>query len=238
MPDRFRWLHPDAAASLAKMEADYPGCFFYSDVFRNAYGSRHRRHKNRDKRILRGKSAIYTGKKPGTSAHSFGLCTDDMVGDNIKRLRELLEDPGFVKEDYDALKRQYGWVCHRDGPEGGDHKMESEFWHYNYFGDDMDRWLSHCGRKTSGGVEAKVIYNYGPFTLDPPGVVEHLKRLGYLDADTDPSSSELRAAVRKFQDYWTLNPDGAAGPDTQRTLLYVGGTFRDTEANEHNLQGL
>jgi hypothetical protein len=217
MPKRFRFLHPDAARSLLQMEKDYPGVFFYSDVLRNANGSRHRRRKNRDKRIRQGKTPIYTGKKPGFSAHSFGLCTDDMVRDNMRRLAAHLEEPEISKADYDAVKKQYGWWCHRDGPNGGDHSRGHEEWHYNWFGDDPERWLDHSGRKTSGGVEAKVQALYGPFILDPAGVKEHLDRLGYA---TD------KAGIEAFQGDWTLSADGKAGPITQRTLLYVGAEFR------------
>ena len=226
MPDRFQWLAPEAAASLLKLEQAYPGCFYYSDVFRNARGSANRRKKNRKKRMKRGLSPIYTGKKPGSSAHSFGYCTDDMVEVNIQRLRRRLDDPGFNKSDYDALKREFGWVCHRDGPNGGDHRMEHEFWHFNYLGDDLSRWMSHSNRKTSGGVEAKVLYNYGPFTLDPDGIREHLDRIGYF-----PNHE----GITRFQKDWTLTADGIAGPETQRTLLYVGATFRDSNNDDHDL---
>jgi hypothetical protein len=149
-----------------------------------------------------------------------------MVTDNLRRLRRFLEDPQFDKRDYDLLMRRYGWRCHRDGPHG-DHKRGSEEWHFNYFGDDNDRWLRHSHRRTSGGLEAKLNYFYGPFTLDADGIVEHLARLGFAEAN-EPIASQVSA----FQYRWTLDTDGVAGPQTQRVLLYVGAQFRDSAGNE------
>jgi hypothetical protein len=224
MPVRYRFLRPEAHESLKTLEAAYPACFYFTDVFRNASGSRGRRKKNRAKRIRQGKSAIYTGKKPGFSAHSFGLCFDLDVKRTLRNLQRITEDAGFDKADLDAVLKEHGWWCHRDGPNGGDHRRGHEDWHFNFFGDDPDRWLSHSNRKTSRGVEAKVMYENGPFTLNAEGVEEHLMRLGYNNAS--------KAAIQSFQRDWTLDADGIAGPDTQRTLLYVGARIIDTNADE------
>lgn len=227
LPLRYRFLEPGAHESLVLLEQDFPGCVYYTDVFRNATGSKRRREKNRRKRIEKGQSAIYTGLLPGSSGHGFGLCTDHFVSDNIRRLRRHLDDPEFDKEDYDLLLRNYGWYCHRDGPHG-DHKRGSEWWHFNYFGDDPDRWLSHSHRRTKGGLDAKIDAMYGPFTLDAAGIEETLLRLGYLIDDSHPVAD----AVRAFQETWTLSVDGIAGPVTQRVLLYVGAGFRDSDGND------
>lgn len=218
MPERYRFLHPEAHAALRQLEAQYPGTFYYTDVFRNATGSKKRREKNRDARVRRGQSAIYTGKLPGFSAHSYGLSFDLDVHRSLKNLRRTEGDPGLSKADLDAVLKQHGWWCHRDGPDGGDHARGHEDWHFNYFGDDPDRWLGHSRRKTSGGVEAKVNYLYGPFVLDLDGIYEHLTRLGY---------TANKAGIKTFQSDWTLPDDGVAGPQTQRTLLYVGASFRN-----------
>lgn len=227
MPVRYRFLDPAAHDSLRDLEKAYPGVFYYTDVFRNASGSRGRRKKNRERRIRAGKSAIYAGKKPGFSAHSYGLSFDLDVDRSLRNLRTQLEDRELDKADLDAVLKEYGWWCHRDGPHGGDHRRGAEDWHYNYFGDDPDRWLSHSYQKTSGGVEAKIQYLYGPFTLDRQGVAEHLDRLGYLRNWLTYDDDTVKKAVADFQREWTLEPDGVAGPVTQRTLLYVGAEFRD-----------
>ena len=229
LPVRYRFAHPQAHASMLRLEADYPYCIYYSDMFRNASGSKGRRRKNRDKRVEKGLSAIHTGLLPGSSGHGFGMCADHMVSANLRRLRVFLEDPEFDKEDYDLLMRGYGWYCHRDGPRG-DHKRGSEEFHYNYFGDDPDRWLAHSNRRTSGGLEAKLNYKYGPFTLDAAVLPAHLTELGY-------DAGRLTDAVKAFQSDWTMVnaagvPDGIAGPQTQRVLLYVGATFRDGDGND------
>jgi hypothetical protein len=220
MPERYRFLHPEARYALLNLEADWPGIFYYTDVFRNATGSKRRRIKNRENRVRRGLSAIYTGMKPGFSAHGYGFSFDLDVDRSLKNLRKQTEDPQLSKEDLDGVLKEHGWWCHRDGPHRGDHKRGSEDWHYNYFGDDPDRWLGHSGQKTSGGVEAKVQYLYGPFTLEPSAIPTHLTNLGY-------DAGLLRQAIIQFQKDWTLAPDGIAGPITQRTLLYVGAEFRD-----------
>ena len=209
MPERYQFLHPDAAASLFRVERLYPGVFRFSDVFRNATGSKKRREKNKRKR------GRYTGMLPGSSGHGFGLCVDHDVGGNLQRLAHSLEEP-VTKEDYDLLWREHGWFCHRDGLEG-DHRRGLEDYHYNWFGDDPERWLDHSHRKTSGGLEAKLNYLYGPFTLNREGVLEHLERLQYGPGE-----------VKRFQLDWTLSPDGVAGPQTQRVLLYVGAKFRSS----------
>lgn len=225
LPIRYRFAHPAAHESLVAIETDYPGVFFYSDFFRNASGSRGRRKKNRAKRIDKGQSPIHTGLLPGSSGHGFGLCKDHYVEPNLRRLRLHMDDPEASKEDYDLIWRKYGWYCHRDGPTGGDHKRGSEWWHYNYFGDDVDRWLAHSYRKTSGGLEAKIDAMYGPFVLDAGAVDAHLQRLGYRPGRRG------RTAIEQFQEDWTLTPDDVAGPRTQRVLLYVGAQFRDGEGN-------
>ncbi len=236
IPKRYRYLHTDAHRAMLAVENAHPGVFYYSDVFRNASGSKGRREKNRAGRIRQGKSAIYTGKKPGFSAHSYGLCFDLDVDRSLENLRDHLDDQEIDKADLDAILRQHGWWCHRDGPIRGDHKRGSEDWHFNYLGDDPDRWLGHSGQKTSGGVEAKVQYLHGPFTLDPQGVDEHLIRLGCMaDVDSQKQRAALRKdAIKKFQIAWTLvkpngEPDGVAGPVTQRTLLYVAAELRNSD---------
>ncbi len=223
VPDRYLFMDPLAAASMRALEKDFPDVFYHSDLFRNASGSKGRRHKNRARRVQLGKSDIYTGKLPGGSGHGFGQCLDHMVADNLRRTSLFLEEQ-FNKEEYDLVWRRYGWWCHRDGPEG-DHKKGHEWWHFNYFGDDPERWLAHSRRKTSGGLEAKLQYMHGPFTLDVGGVDEHLEHLGF-----DQRKREDR--IREFQKYWTLPMDGVAGPQTQRILLYVGAEFVDPDGND------
>ncbi len=222
LPKRYRFLHPQAHQSLRQLEINFPGCVYYSDAFRNASGSKGRREKNRAKSA----DNVYSGLLPGRSGHGFGLCLDHMVSDNLRRMRRFLEDPEFDKKDYDLLMRRYGWRCHRDGPHG-DHRRGPEEFHYNYFGDDNARWLAHSHRRTSGGLEAKLQYMYGPFTLDAGGIEEHLARLGHAAAN-----KTRKAQIIEFQERWTLPPDGIAGPQTQRVLLYVGAQFRDGDGND------
>jgi hypothetical protein len=210
LPQRFLYLHPAAADSLLRLENAYPCVFFYSDVFRDANGSRNRRFKNRERRERQGRPPLFTGKLPGSSGHNYGLCTDHDVSGNLKRLGRHL---GYMpsKEDYDLIWREYGWWCHRDGPDG-DHARGHEDWHFNYFGDDPDRWLSHSQRKTSGGIEAKLQYMYGPFAMSEGDVSRGLTELGYHN---------IGNRIGQFQRDWTLSADGIAGPQTQRVLCYL-----------------
>lgn len=216
VPDRYLGLHPDAAAALRRIESAFPGVFHYSDIFRNATGSKGRREKNKVRK------GYYTGKLPGSSAHGYGLCLDHDLDRNLRRLAKFMHAAHVDKEEYDEIWRNEGWWCHRDGPRG-DHRRGHEDWHFNYFGDDPERWLAHChGRSTAPGVEAKVQYLYGPFTLDAEGIHDHLERLGY-----DPNGGGHKAAIYKFQQDWTLSADGIAGPQTQRVLLFVGAELVD-----------
>ncbi len=217
MPKRYRYLDAQAHESLVSLEHAFPNCFYFSDVFRNATGSKGRREKNKARR------GYYTGKKPGTSAHSFGLAFDLHVDRTLRNLDRHL-DARLSKPELDEILKLYGWWCHRDGPNGGDNDRGSEDWHYNFFGDDPERWLEWSNCRTSGGIEAKIQYMHGPFTLSRDGVVEHLCRLGYMQFGTTITKS-----MKQFQRDWTLTPDGIAGLVTQRTLLYVGAELRRTD---------
>lgn len=236
VPDRYLGLHPDAAASLRRFEADYPGVSYYSDIFRNATGSKKRREKNKERK------GRYTGKLPGGSGHGYGLCLDHLVSDNLRRLTRFMRAGVVDKREYDELWNGYGWYCHRQGP-NGDHRRGHEDWHFNYFGDDPERWLGHChGRKTSPGLEAKLDYMYGPFTLDAGGIEDHLVRLGYLDGPVgDLRLGKARGSIERFQEDWTIGVadspqvDGIAGPVTQRVLLFVGAKLVNRNGEEIGL---
>ena len=221
LPERFRWLHPDAASSIMRLEKNYPGVFRFSDVLRSPAGSKRVRTKYKKRH------GRFGGKLPGYSAHGFGLATDHDVDGNLKRLAKQLGAPRVEKRAYDELLRDYGWVCHRDGPQG-DHRPGSEDWHFNFFADDMARWggRRYNTSKTSGGVEAKVQALYGPFTLNKREVQRALAAQGlYRGAIDGRHGAKTRTAVAGFQRQWTLKSDGDAGAKTQRVLCFVNARF-------------
>jgi hypothetical protein len=221
LPSRFRWMQPEAAEALVRLEDDHPGVFRYSDVLRSAEGSKAVRQKYKKRK------GRYWGKLPGSSGHNVGLCTDDKVSDNLRRLKAFWRCRKVTKRDYDMLKREYGFWCHRDGPRG-DHAREHEDWHFNYFGDDPERWLRHCKTKTSGGLEAKFKVLYGPFKLTKVEIQKKLAQLGYYKGRIDGIlGKKSREATWRFQLAWTLKPDGIAGVRTQRVLRFVTAEFVD-----------
>lgn len=199
-PWRYLFLSVAAAESALAIEREYPGCIHYSDIYRSADGSRRRRQKNREARIRRGLSPVYTGMLPGYSGHGYGLCTDHAVSGNLARMGELF-GRHVPKIEYDAIMRGYGWYCHRDGPRGDHAWPAREAWHYNFFGDDAAAALLRCGRTTAGGLEWIIGGRWD------------------FDAEVDVGD------VETFQRKWTLQPDGILGPITRRVALYVDATY-------------
>lgn len=196
VPTRALYLAPDAAVSLASVEADTGG-LVYSDIFRDAMGSL---------RARRAKSGV---QPPAYSPHNYGIAFDVDVTATL-RLRKWR----YV-EMREALSA-HGWYCHRMDLDSS----ASESWHFNYFGlraaerlklSDPDRHVTW-----SMPAEAEIQDRYGEsFSMGPDQIRNALHRIGY---NVNPTMGD---SIRRFQLAWDLAPDGVAGPKTQRTLAYV-----------------
>jgi hypothetical protein len=200
LPQRMRYLHPDAAASYLKMESG-PRRLRVSDMWRSAEASMQAR---REKRGV---------QPPGRSGHNFGFSIDVDVD-------WLLSHYQINKAQLDSFMNENGWYCHRK-----DHLRDSESWHFNYFGADAAKYLavSEPYSSTSSGLEAKIQDFYGQsFLLTARELQSALKTLrlygGDIDGDLGPLSVE---AIKAFQRTWELPVTGTAGPDTQRLLAFM-----------------
>lgn len=203
LPRRARYLAPDGARSLLNLDRDLGG-LVYTDVFRSAEASVLARRERRGT------------KRPGYSAHGFGLAFDLDVTATLRRTRlkyvELVQQLSV-----------YGWFCHRRDLD--DAALEA--WHFNYLGElDAARLLPLAllsdARTWSAPIEQRIVERYGEsFTLTSLELQEMLEQLGLYHGEIDGLVGPLtREAVAAFQRTWDLSEVGA-GPATQRTLALV-----------------
>lgn len=171
----------------------------WSDLFRSPAGSLH---------AMEMKQGV---KPPGYSGHNLGFSGDLDVIDTMDRLSI------GTKAGLDEYMEGYGWYCYRD-----DHKMESECWHYNYFGEESDKYAK---ASTNGAIEIekKILDYYGAdFILDNTQAQTALASLQMYDGkiDGDFGTRSLNA-VRIFQRAWGLKELGILDQRTMRTLAVV-----------------
>jgi hypothetical protein len=214
LPERFRFLHPDAARSLAAFEQAHPGVLYFSDVFRSPAGSR-------DARRRRGKGAGGT-MPPGYSHHSYGGAFDVAV-------KKTLTRSGWTYQRLLDELRTHGWYCHRR-----DRKRGHEEWHFNYLPGTAVGYVGlplvygrivapKHPRTWARAAEARIQEMYGAqLRLDDLDVQRALAKLGLYAGDLDGIHGRLtRAAVLAFQRSWDLTQTGKAGTATRRVLACV-----------------
>jgi len=206
LPSRMRFLAPDAAESYMRMDrsALRPRA---SDMLRSAESSLQAGHEKRG--VM----------PPGRSGHNFGFSVDV----DVTWMRKQYQ---WTKKDMDTELAKAGWYCHRK-----DHEIDSECWHYNYFGPDPGRYLdaSSAYGSTASGLELMIQDRYGAgFVLTPSEIQTVLSQMklytGTIDGDLGPLS---RQAIKAFQRAWRLPETGLAGQDTQRLLSFIGSQRED-----------
>jgi hypothetical protein len=201
LPERFRYLHPDAAAGFVALEAATGG-LVYSDILRSAEESLHAAQTKRGV------------QPPGFSGHNFGFSVDVAVEETMK-LR------GWDYAKLVATMEAYGWHCHRrDGARG--YRL-SEHWHFNFFGAASAKYLkTTIGGSWASPLEALVLDTYEEaFRLTDAELQACLKKLGMYAGDVDGQVGPLtRAAVGAFQRAWMM--DGQRDEvRTRRVLAFV-----------------
>ena len=200
LPERMRYLHPQAAASFLKLEAG-PHRLRVSDVWRSAEASAQARGEKRGV------------QPPGRSGHNFGFCIDLDVNYMLAHYR-------WKKPELDAFMNENGWYCHRK-----DHEQDNECWHFNYFGAEAPKYLaaSEGSRVTSAGLEQKIQDVYGQhFVLSPVDIQNALRTLKLYGGEVDGSLGPLSAeALKAFQRTWELPVTGKADEETQRLLAFL-----------------
>jgi hypothetical protein len=196
LPERMRFLHPEAAASFVNF---IPGVTV-SDMFRSPEAS------------LAAVRAKRGAMPPGWSGHNYGLSIDLDVKATMKILL-------LTKRDLDEWMESHGWYCHRR-----DHKLAFESWHYNFLGPGTV--ISPKVHSTSGYIEAKIQRLYGSMLVenmtDKKLVQIQLKKLHLYNGEIDGSFGPLsKESLKAFQRTWGLQPNGVMSTKTGRTLAYV-----------------
>jgi hypothetical protein len=198
MPDRMRYLHPDAAIDYSKIQP----WVVVSDMFRTPESS------------LEAVRAKRGAQPPAYSAHNFGKAIDLALKESMERLAAKLGRTRVTKAELDATMEKAGWFCHRR-----DHLMEFEAWHYNHLGIGA----KPQGTRTSDEIEACIQSLYGAaFKLTPSAAQSALRKLRFYGAAIDGDIGPLtRQAIRAFQRAWGIGESGMLDAKTQRTLAYV-----------------
>lgn len=204
LPDRFRYLHPEAAASCVRMLGLAPWMRF-SDMWRSAAESLH---------AVETKAGT---KRPGYSGHGFGFSVDLDVDDCLRR-------SGMSKPELDAWMQTNGWWCHRRDGQGG-----SESWHFNFLGAPTAEGagIYPDETNTAGAIERKILAVYGPgFNLTEEEVTAALAQC-HFDAGDATFAPIASAGVKAFQRAWDIQVTGILDSMTIRTLAFVTATLQD-----------
>lgn len=202
LPDRMRFLHPEAAASLAVMATSRKvRC---SDMLRTAESS------------LQAHAEKRGVQPPAYSAHNFGLAIDLDVD-------YMLTQYDLNKTDLDTWMDENGWVCHRT-----DHATKAmECWHFNFLGlpgtPDGDMYRALVKKDSSGAIEKKIQNLYGVcFAMNDAEVQASLLKLHFYSGECDGKIGPLtRQAIHAFQRAWKLDDTGMLDIKVERTLAFV-----------------
>lgn len=221
LPERMRYLHPDAAEAYASVSAYGAAPVAVSDMFRSPESSL--------EAVRAGRGAL----PPGYSAHNYGLAIDIDIASTMKLVSAK------TKKELDLFMARYGWYCHRtdhsmvskerytSGPKKGKLRP-SEAWHYNYLGPlsgfpgrHVTAWPGT--RTTVNWIAGRIDMLYGAmFNLTFVDAQTCLAKLHLYHGDIDGLFGKLSAAaLRMFQNSMDLNPTGALDPKTMRTLAYA-----------------
>jgi hypothetical protein len=204
LPDRMRFLLPEAIASVEALTAAGHR-LRASDVYRSGEKSREAVRSN--------KAGV---QRAAYSAHNYGLAMDVDTGEVMKRWK-------LDKKALDDLMDAHGWVCHRMDHDPG----ALENWHYNFL--DLpgtasgNRYRGLITKSSAPAVEQRIQDLYGAaFDLDGKAVQAALKKLGHFAGQIDGSlAGATRDALRAFQRDWDLDESGQADARTMRTLAFV-----------------
>jgi hypothetical protein len=163
VPERFRYLSPEAAMSLGLLLHDVNNELVFTDIYRSAAASRQ----------------AYASKpgtqRPGYSAHGYGLAFDLDLGATLRRMSVRYAELVDILGDYN-------WYCHRrDLDDTG-----SEAWHFNYLGPEADRFLAWSDPQEpatwAAPIELRILERWGQdFHMDDRQVTGAVARAGCKD---------------------------------------------------------
>jgi hypothetical protein len=206
-PTRLRYLSPEAAVSLERLENDTGG-LIYTDFWRDPISH------------LVAKRLKADNLLPGYCGHGFGLSLDLDV-------KAVLEEKKISYEVLLHIMRKRGWYCHRrDGNQNG-----PLFDHFNFLGELADLYLAKCTLDPMTwhrAIEERIYERYGKeFQLDVPAVQRLLGKIGMYRGELS-SHFDLytREAILAFQRAWDLTETGNVDATFCRALVFVSA---DTE---------
>lgn len=197
LPDRMRFLHPQAAWAYLEHLTDYVVC---SDMFRSPEASM--------QAVAEGRGAL----PPSYSGHNYGFSIDIAVDRVMKNL-------GLKKKvELDRWMVEKGWYCFwRDGRRG------KEDWHYNFFTPaEAARFIERRETSTRAALERKIKAVYGGhFKLTAIAAQGALAKLRLYNGALDGVFGNLsKQALMAFQRTWRLRATAELDPNTMRLLAY------------------
>lgn len=201
-PAKFKFLAPDAADALMKIEDD-TGRLIYNHIWWDAVLSRYARHMRRGTQL------------PAYSTHNYGLGVDLDVP-------AILQEKKITYEDLVYVMRKRGWYAHRrdgvaDAPESG---------HFNFLGSEAQTYLDMVTLDPSTWFrpgEQRIWERYGRYFVPDQEVIQRqLHQLGFFHGEFDLNCDfYMREAVIAFQRAWDLVENGIPDLILQRVLAFV-----------------
>jgi len=199
---RLKYLAPDAAGSLIKLEKETGG-LIYTDLWRDPVSS------------LLARRTRKATQLPGYSAHNFGFGID-------LDIKTILDEKKIRYEDLLHLLKKRGWVCHRrDGSGTG---VDAD--HFNFLGATPNEYLLKCTMDPITWdlpVEERIFEMHREdFKLSTHQVQELLKKFGFYAGDASGTNDlYTRESVMAFQRAWDLIENGQVDATLCRVLAFV-----------------
>jgi hypothetical protein len=210
VPTWARYLHPDAAKSVVKIEEEMGemGGLIYTSVWRSANGSLW---------AIKNKSGALP---PGFSAHNYGLAVDLTI-DRIEK------EFGWSYDDILRFMQKHGWYCHRQ-----DGKKKFENWHFNFLGEKAvaQKYLKLATSKSRTWhlpIEKRVceLYQDQWESMDLRDVQAALKKLKfYLERVDGLWGPYSREALQSFQRAYKMRQASRPTMRDLRTLAFCTAT--------------
>lgn len=197
-----KYLAPDAAESLLKLEKDTGG-LIYLDMWRDPVSSLVAKRTRRSSQI------------PGYSPHNYGL------GFDID-LKRYLSEKKIRYEDLLYFLKKRGWFCHR---RDGDEKAPGAD-HFNFLGEAPNQYLLKCTMDPvtwDNAAEEKIFERHqSAFRLSTEQVQTQLATIGfYAGEPTGTNDLYTREAVMAFQRAWDLIENGQIDMTLCRVVAFV-----------------
>lgn len=207
VPARMRFMAPDAAHALLRLNASLGGLLVFTDILRSADASL---------AALRTKRGV---QPPGFSGHNFGFSFDLDLGASLRAL-------DMTYAQLLARLEASHFFCHR--LDGSVHA--SEAWHFNFLTESPGDYLAKAEvkdpRTWARPVELLIQERYGHTFQPSPGALQlALADLGYYGGAIDGILGPLsREAIRAFQRAFNLIETSPPDARTLRTLVFVAST--------------